>query len=104
MSSILKILSDVECQVYCDNELKGEAFPDKIFRIEMRKGCYILEFKKGFTCLLAKEYEMKSNDEEPLLRVTLANSIKEYDLIADLNVKIEVDFEGEWIKNTDTGE
>lgn len=103
MSSILKILSDVECQVYCDYELKGDVVPGTIFRIEMRKGNYLLEFKKGNEVLLSKEYEMCSNDEERLLKVslleTLAKSQKEkrFEDIAALNVKVSRNYE----KNSD---
>ena len=75
MASILKILVDVECQVFCDFELKGTAVPNSIFRIEMRKGRYFLEFKSNDTTLLSKEYEMCSNDEEPLIKFSLSEII-----------------------------
>lgn len=103
MSSILKIVSDVECQVYCDYELKGDVTPGIIFRIEMRKGNYLLEFKRGNDVLLSKEYEMCSNDEERLLKVslleTLAKNQKEnrFEDIAALNVKVSRNYE----KNSD---
>ena len=35
MSSILKILVDIQCLVYCDFELVGEAFPNSIFRLHI---------------------------------------------------------------------
>ena len=46
MSSILKILVDIQCLVYCDFEQVGEAFPNSIFKMELRKGMYIIDFKK----------------------------------------------------------
>lgn len=46
MSSILKILVDIQCLVYCDFEEVGEAFPNSILKIELRKGIYIIDFKK----------------------------------------------------------
>ena len=33
MSSILKILVDIQCLIYCDFEQVGEAIPDAIFRL-----------------------------------------------------------------------
>lgn len=103
MSSILKIVSDVECQVYCDYELKGDVAPGIIFRIEMRKGNYLLEFKRGNEVLLSKEYEMCSNDEERLLKVSLLETLaknqkeKRFEDIAALNVKVSRNYE----KNSD---
>lgn len=35
MSSILKILVDIQCLVYCDFEEVGEAIPDSIFRLHI---------------------------------------------------------------------
>ncbi len=75
MSSTLKILSDVECQVYCDYEYKGDVVPGAIFRIDIRKGTYFLEFKKDNVVLMSQDYEMCSNDEEQLLRVTLSDKV-----------------------------
>lgn len=78
MKSTLKIFVDVPCQVYCDYELKGNAVPNSLFKIEMRKGTYILEFKENECVLLSQEYKMESNEEEDLLKVSLAN--KKYNL------------------------
>ena len=35
MSSIWKILVDIQCLVYCDFEEVGEAIPDSIFRLHI---------------------------------------------------------------------
>lgn len=35
MSSILKILEDIQCFVYCDFEQVGEAIPDSMFRLHI---------------------------------------------------------------------
>lgn len=111
MSSILKILTDVECQVYCDYELKGDVAPNTLFRIDMRKGTYLLEFKKDNVVLLSKEYEMCSNDEEQLLRVSLSEiAMKQsreiqYSHIAAIDVEICRDMNGGWyLENNDTKE
>lgn len=79
MSSILKILVDIPCEVYCDYELKGEATPQSIFKIELRKGTYILEFKQKGEVLYSQEYKMQSNDEDDLLKVSLVEFRKKFD-------------------------
>ncbi len=113
MSSLLKILVDSKCQVYCDYELIGEASPNSILRIELRKGNYILEFKQNDRVLLSKEYEMKSNDEECLLRVSLTEIVeknekdKREEEIAELNIDIQGKYwinNGVWLENKDTKE
>lgn len=35
MSSVLKILEDIQCFVYCDFEPVGEAISDSIFRLHI---------------------------------------------------------------------
>lgn len=70
MYSILKILVDQRCQVYCDFELKGEACPNLLFKIKLKKGTYILEFKIG-DGILTKEYSVNNVNEEFILRVSL---------------------------------
>ena len=57
MHSILKILVDQRCQIYCDFNLKGEASPNSLFKIYLRKGTYILEFKIGED-VLTKEFKI----------------------------------------------
>ena len=114
MSSILKILVDVGCQVYCDYEFKGDAVPGTIFRIEMRKGNYILEFKQDGKLLLSQEYDMESNDEERLFKVTLSKVVGknqkecQYEEIATLNVKVSRNYEKNidevFLENKDTHE
>ena len=78
MSSILKILVDIQCLVYCDFEQVGEAFPNSIFKMELRKGTYIIEFKIDGIVLVSKEYIMKSDNEEDLLRINLSIALSKY--------------------------
>ena len=70
MYSILKILVDQRCQIYCDYEMKGEANPNSLFKIELRKGTYILEFKIGDN-ILTKEFKIDTLNEEILLKISL---------------------------------
>lgn len=113
MSSLLKILVDVNCQVYCDYELIGEASPNSILRIELKKGNYILEFKQNDKILISQDYEMKSNDEECLLRVSLLEVAEKYkkdkswEEIAKLNMEICRNYGTNnevWLENKDTKE
>ena len=71
MGSILKILSDTPCKIYCDFELKGEVVANSIFRLELRKGTYILEFVsiENDNYRISQEYIMQSNDEQDLLKI-----------------------------------
>ena len=46
MSSKLKIITDIDCQVYCDYEYVGDAISGCIFHLNLRKGIYLFEFKK----------------------------------------------------------
>lgn len=110
MGSILKIIVDKSCQIYCDQEFKGNAQPNIMFRLELRKGVYLIEFKDNETILLSQDYEMKTNDEEDLLKVSLFDSDnidkkeQEYKRIASLNVGFYADFDGLWLENQDTKE
>ena len=59
MSSILKILVDIQCVVYCDFEEVGEANPYSLFKMELRKGSYIIDFKKDDINLKSIKYDKK---------------------------------------------
>lgn len=109
MSSILKILVDIQCLVYCDFELVGEAFPNSIFKMELRKGTYIIEFKIDGIVIVSKEYIMKSDNEEDLLRINLSIALSKYKReqecleIANINADIEYEDGDWWIVNKDNG-
>lgn len=109
MSSILKILVDIQCFVYCDFEQVGEAIPNSIFNIELRKGTYILEFKIDGTTIVSKEYIMKSDNEEDLLRINLSIALSKFKReqkcleIANKNADIQYEDGDWWIVNKDNG-
>ena len=73
MSSILKILVDIQCVVYCDFEEVGEANPYSLFKMELRKGSYIIDFKQDDINLKSIKYKIESDDEDYLLEESLAN-------------------------------
>lgn len=105
MSSILKILVDIPCEVYCDYEFKGNAVPQSLLKFELRKGIYLLDFKSKGEVLHSQKYIMKSNDEEDLLNITLSGIIEErrkYETvkqIEQMNVLIECHDKKFWLKN-----
>ena len=73
MSSILKILVDIQCLVYCDFEEVGEAFPNSILKIELHKGIYIIDFKKDNISLKSIKYKINTDNEDYLLEESLTN-------------------------------
>lgn len=73
MASVLKIITDLRCQLYCDCELIGDVYPYDIFKMPLRKGAYIIEFKIGDIILYSTQYDIPSNDEECILKVDLAD-------------------------------
>lgn len=73
MSSILKILVDIQCIVYCDFVEIGEANPYSLFKMELRKGTYIIDFRKDDISLKSIKYKIESDDEDYLLEESLAN-------------------------------
>lgn len=76
MASKLKIIVDYPCEVFCDYEHKGQAEPNSIFIIELRKGMYLLEFKVNNEVYESIDYTMDSNEQEDLLRVKLLTEIE----------------------------
>ena len=73
MSSILKILVDIQCIVYCDFVEIGEANPYSLIKMELRKGTYIIDFRKDNISLKSIKYKIESDDEDYLLEESLAN-------------------------------
>lgn len=76
MESKLKIKVDYPCEVLCDFEHKGQAEPNSIFTIELRKGRYLLEFKVNNEIYESMDYTMDSNEQEDLLRIKLLTEIE----------------------------
>ena len=76
MGSKLKIIVDYPCEVFCDFEYKGQAEPNSIFTIELRKGKYLLEFKVNNEIHKSLDYTMDSNELEDLLRINLLTEIE----------------------------
>lgn len=101
MNSILKIIVDLQCFVYCDFEQIGEAIPNSMLKVELRKGTYIIDFKKDDLILKSIKYKIESNNEDYLLDVSLADIYaKEKEKIRRKNISrkdvIWIDAETHW--------
>lgn len=71
MSSTLKILVDIQCLIYCDFEEVGEALPGTIFKMELRKGVYVIDFRKEGIILESIKYKIESDEEDYFLEESL---------------------------------
>ena len=68
--STLKILSDTHCMVRCDFQEVGD------IKLQLKKGCYILEFLVEDIVICSMDYTIETNDEEPLLRLNIKEQAK----------------------------
>ena len=75
MISSLKIITDLDCEVYVDYESIGIAYAQKIFRIDLRKGKYVLEFISvdNPDVKLTLDYQMHESNTDDLLRIDLTD-------------------------------
>ena len=69
--SILKIISDANCSVRCDFQEVGNIQIGELFKLQLKKGCYILEFLVEDIVICSMDYTIETNDEEPLLRLNI---------------------------------
>ena len=69
--STLKILSDTSCTVKCDFQEVGNIQVGELFKLHLKKGCYILEFLVEEIVIFSMDYTIETNDEEPLLRLSI---------------------------------
>ena len=69
--AILKILSDTNCMVRCDYQEVGNIQAGELYKLQLKKGCYILEFLVEDIVICSMDYTIETNDEEPLLRLNI---------------------------------
>ena len=69
--STLKILSDINCTVRCDFQEVGNIQAGELYKLQLKKGCYILEFLVEDIVICSMDYTIETNDEEPLLRLNI---------------------------------
>ena len=69
--SILKILCDINCVVKCDFQEVGNIQAGELYKLQLKKGCYILEFLVEDIVICSMDYTIETNDEEPLLRLNI---------------------------------
>jgi hypothetical protein len=91
MASLLKIIANIECDLYLDHEFIEHLYQDKLYKINIRKGTYILEFKVDNLLLHGEEYCVSSNDEDLLYRLNhsldTSHSIIEYSGTSKIELK-----------------
>lgn len=66
MSALLKIITDVDCDLYVDFEYKEHLTVGKMSKLEIQRGTYILEFKIDDVTIHSEDYYVPSNNEELL--------------------------------------
>ena len=92
--STLKILSDTSCVVRCDFQEVGNIQVGELFKLQLKKGCYILEFLVEDIVIVSMDYTIETNDEEPLLRLNIKEQvekmIKEQKFIRNKSTKVNI--------------
>ena len=68
MCSVLKFLSDIECDLYIDQKRCAYLKVGEILKYEIRKGVYLIDFKVGDINLFSDEFTINSDNEEYLYR------------------------------------
>ena len=68
MSSLLKVIPDIECDLYIDYEYKCHLPVGQMTKVEIRRGTYIIEFKLNDFILHSKELFIETSDEEILYK------------------------------------
>lgn len=74
--STLKILSDINCTVRCDFKEVGNIQAGELYKLQLKKGCYILESLVEDIVICSMDYTIETNDEEPLLRLNIKEQAK----------------------------
>ena len=64
MSALLKIITDVDCDLYMDFEYKEHLTVGKMSKLEIQRGTYSLEFKIDDVTIHSEDYYVPSNDEQ----------------------------------------
>ncbi len=79
MASILKIISDLDCNIYIDDEFVCKIYANEYHHIPLQKGTYDLRIvlSSNENIFIQKEYIMPDHDMQDLLRISLANLLKE---------------------------
>lgn len=73
MATKLYIYVDVPCQIYCDFQFCGKAYPQKAFEIDLEEGTYLLEYKRKDKIIFSHVYNIKEARKEETIKVCLVN-------------------------------
>jgi hypothetical protein len=57
--------------VRCDFQEVGNIQAGELYKLQLKKGCYILEFLVEDIVICSMDYTIETNDEEPLLRLNI---------------------------------
>ena len=95
--STLKILSDINCTVRCDFKEVGNIQAGELYKLQLKKGCYILEFLVEDIVICSMDYTIETNDEEPLLRLNIKEQaekkIREQKYIQNKSAKVNINID-----------
>lgn len=87
MANTLKIITEIECDLYVDFDFSIHLLPNQMNRVTFGKGVFMLEIKLGNTVVQTLDIVFNSNDEEKLLRTKISvpdskESISPKDLVS----------------------
>lgn len=88
MSALLKIITDIDCDLYVDYEYKEHLAVGRMSKLEIRKGTYILEFKICDVTIHSEEYHIPSNDEEFIYRFDFVKQNKSRIILYEAGEKV----------------
>lgn len=74
MASFLKILTDLDCELWIDQEMVGEIHKELLYKHKLQQGEYILEFKFNGNTIKSFEYTVNNNTDY-FLKVKLTRKI-----------------------------
>ena len=89
----------MNCSVRCDFQIVGDIQAGELFKLQLKKGCYILEFLVEDIVICSMDYTMETNDEEPLLRLNIKEQaekkIREQKFIRNKSAKVNIYFDND---------
>ena len=88
MSALLKIITDVDCDQYVDFECKEHLTVGKMYKLEIQRGTYILEFKIDDVTIHSEEYYIPSNYEEYIYKFQFIENNKSRIILYDAGEKV----------------
>ena len=88
MSALLKIITDVDCDLYVDFEYKEHLTVGKMSKLEIQRGTYILDFKIDNVTIHSEDYYIPSNNEEYIYKFQFIENNKSRIILYDAGEKV----------------